>query len=497
MALISRTYQQNPKEKKFEGKRNVLAERISTIFAVLSSRDPNMPEDIAPAPENQYSTRRGNPRPEFFSSISGLWYVNPEYQQAVKDSHILAEHDFLIKSVIDKLARAVSEPETTAEFADGPHKERCEEIARNLFTRISWQKKKDQFVRALLLEGGLSTEISVSSDRRGIDDLAYIRHNGVVPLTDRFGKIVDPKKAYEYRDPETNRLLTIFRSWQVAEVNFVEAKNHNRGVPYLQAVRALLKQLNLLTKGSVQKFVLESASVEHINLPEAKDWDEVEEFKENTEHFLGANPGMMLRRVVTKGPVDFDRLTVEGNGVTSIDPHLLFLDLLFLSFGVPKEIFGFRAETMIRDMVTVSNNIYYELLRKIDKCLHTVLERALFVELGIQGFEPSSVPFKIRGGKFEPMRTYDLKPEALQSGSITPNEIRRASQLPRQDGDLAELFDTPGVVITPKMALMIAQGADWRTFDPNELFPLKRSGGKAGQTDDPQDIGAGIDSNED
>lgn len=474
-SLFARTVVPNPKNVIHANESMNLLRTITTMFSIVAGRDPDFPEDMAAQPAGEYSTSKSTKNPDFYASFAGLWAVSHKYQQTVKDCRFLSENDGIFKSIIAKISEGVAEPETWVKFEDTRDGRRASDIVKALLTRTDWQNNKERFVKAMLDEGGLSTEVVVSSLRpNNVDKIIYVPHNSIVPIVDKHGQFVDSNYAYEQRDPESDTFLSHFAAWQIAEANLTEAYRHDRGIPHLQAARLFLNQLNILTKGAVQKYVLESGSIEHINLPEAKDWKDVEVFKDENEAYLQGAPSAMVRQVFTKGKVLIDRIAAEGSGVTSTETHAFFADLVFLAAGVPKQVLGFQAETMIKDMVTIAMNNYYATLRKVQSRLHLVLRKIIILELAMQGIGASNVPFSIMGGQFQPLKTYDLPPEGLVSGAFSLNDVRTSSQLPPEEGNLAELFNTPGVKITPEMALMMAQGVDWRTIDPTILRSTKK-----------------------
>jgi len=436
---------------------------INKFTAMMQAfrQDVDMPENlVVPGPTEQLS-RTGTRHPQ--QHAFAIFGIRHDYHSAVRDCTKLGETNPVFSPIIRKLTRTVSDAETRVVFEDAvqiseeitvdPQVARAKEIVRNLLTRISWDDKKEEFVRTMLNEGGLSLEVVTSSKEDRVDRVEYRPHQSIFPLSDRQGSFIDPKLSYVQRDG-LGKTIASFALWQMVDVNLEESSFHNRGVPHLQTARQLLQYTGLMTKGLMQKWIRESGSIEHFNLEEARKWSEVDKFREVNEDMLNASPENLVRQLFTRGKVNIERLVADNNSQDTKAIEFM-LDLIFLAAGVPREIVGFKSNVLIKDMIDVAVDNYYQQLQKIQKRLFVALRKVINFELLINGIIPEDFPFTIQGGKFEVLRQVKKIPkEAIAEGAVSVNDIRRAINLPAL---IHPMWDIPGLYNDPITARAIAK----------------------------------------
>jgi hypothetical protein len=210
-----------------------------------------------------------------------------------------------------------------------------------------------------------------------------------------------------------------------------------------------------MTKGLMQKWVRESGSIEHFNLEEADNWNEVEEFKDNNQATLNASPESLVRQFFTKGKVNIERIIADAKASSTTDPADFMLELFFLSVGVPKEILGYKAHVVIKDMIEVAVENYYQLLNKIQNRLFVGLRQLIDLELLLNGILPEDVPYRIEGGKFKQIKQVTIPKEVIAQGAVSLNDLRRSAQLAPNPHPL---FDVPGLKMTSALGILLSQG---------------------------------------
>lgn len=446
-----------PMGPKKQAKKQGLIARITTWLQAAFRRDIDMREDLVAPDDNEVLTRSGNRRPELLYAYQ-LYAVSYDYQKAVSQCRRLSEENPIFSAVIRKLTNTIGDIPTEVVFDEAsPKAKEANDIVKSLLARTQWNEKKSSFIRAMLNEGGLSYEVILSSMRKTVDRIEYRPHNSICPQTDRAGNFRDPTRAYAQIDPTSQTELASFALWQMVDVNLEESYYHDRGIPHLQSARQLLTFINVMTKGLMQKWVRESGSIEHFNLEEADKWEEVEQFKENNQTTLNASPESLVRQFFSKGKVNIERILADAKASANIDPADFMLELFFLAVGVPKEVLGFKAHTVIRDMITVAIDNYYQLLSKIQGRLFVACRKLIDFELLLNGILPEDVPYRIEGGKFEQLRQLTIPKETIKQGAVSLNDLRRASQLAPYPHPL---FDVPGFALTPGLALLLARGKE-------------------------------------
>ncbi|HAA54138.1 MAG TPA: hypothetical protein DCE42_05250 [Myxococcales bacterium] len=412
----------------------------------------DVPEDLVVPGSDEYLTRLGSRRPEL-NHVFELFGISHDYQKAVSQCRRLSEQNPIFSAVSRKLTRTIGEIATTVTFDETkPQSEEASKVINDLLRRTLWNDKKEAFIKHMLNEGGLSFEVIMSSKRDSVDRIEYRPHNTIFPQVDSSGNVQDPTRAYTQIDPCTHAELATFALWQIVDVNLEDSYYHDRGIPHLQSSRQLLGFINLMTKGLMQKWVRESGSIEHFNLEEADKWEEIEKFKEINEVGLAASPENLVRQFFTKGKVSIERILADGKASANIDPADFMLELFFLAVGVPKEILGFKAHAVIRDMITVAIDNYYQLLNKIQSRLFAALRKLIDFELLLHGILPEDVPYRIEGGKFEQLRIPKVNEHAVKAGAVSMNELRKASGLPPHPHPF---FDLPGAQMTASLLVAI------------------------------------------
>lgn len=439
-------------------KRMGMVARITSWLQRTFGRNPDMREDMVVPDEREILTRMGRRHPEL-TYVYELYKVSYEYQEAVSQCRHLSEHNPIFSRVTRKLTGTIAEIPTEVVFEDeaDEQSQQANEIVKSLFRRVQADEKKENFLKAMLNEGGISFEVILSSMRNSVDRIEYRPHNSICPQTNDAGAFLDPKRAYTQIDPIAQGELASFALWQIVDVNLEESYYHDRGIPHLQSARQLLKFINVMTKGVMQKWVRESGSIEHFNLEEAEKWDEVEKFKSENETTLNASPESLVRQFFSKGKVNVERLLADAKSSTTTDPADFMLELFFLACGVPKEVLGFKAHTVIRDMITVAIDNYYQLLNKIQSRLFVAYRKLIDFELLLNGILPEDVPYRIEGGKFKQLKQVTIPKEAVTQGATSLNDQRRAIQLQPYPHPL---FDIPGFKMNTTIALLLWRGDD-------------------------------------
>jgi len=420
-----------------------------------------VPENLVVPSEKETLTRVGTRHPQ--QHAFAIFGIRHDYQSACRDCTRLGETNPVFAPIIRKLTRTVSDADTRVVFEDAvqlsedikidPQVAKAKEVVRNLLTRIDWDNKKEDFIRTMLNEGGISLEVVMSSQEDRVDRVEYRPHQSIFPLSDRQGSFNNPQLAYVQKDG-LGTVIASFALWQLLDVNLEESAFHNRGVPHLQTARQLLQYTGLMTKGLMQKWIRESGSIEHFNLEDARKWEEVEKFKDENKDTLNASPENLVRQFFTKGKVSIERVVADNNSQDTKSLEFM-LDLIFLAAGVPREIIGFKSNVLIKDMIDVAVDNYYQQLQKIQKRLFAALRKVVNFELLINGILPEDVPFTIQGGKFEVLRQVKKIPkEAIAEGVVSANDIRRSINLPAL---IHPMWDIPGLYNDPITARAIAK----------------------------------------
>jgi len=436
---------------------------INKFTAMMQAfrKDVEVPENLVVPAATETLSRTGTRHPQHHAFA--LFGIRHDYFSAVRDVTKLAETNPIFSPIIRKLTRTVSDADTRIVFEDAiqvseevktdPQVVKAKEIVRKLLTRVGWDEKKEDFIRAMLNEGGLSLEVVTSSEKDRVDRIEYRPHQSIFPMSDRQGSFINPQLAYVQKDG-LGKIIASFALWQMLDVNLEESSFHNRGVPHLQTARQLLQYTGLMTKGLMQKWIRESGSIEHFNLEDARKWEEVDKFREVNEDMLNASPESLIRQLFTRGKVNIERLTADTNSQDTKSLEFM-LDLIFLAAGVPREIIGFKSNVLIKDMIDVAVDNYYQQLQKIQKRLFVVLRKVINFELLINDILPEDVPFTIQGGKFEVLRQVKKIPkEAIAEGVVSANDIRRSINLPAL---IHPMWDIPGLYNDPITARAIAK----------------------------------------
>lgn len=459
-------------------KRSSRAERrkvgvVTKVTAMLQAFKTNIevPEDLVVPAKDEVLSRTGSRH--LAAHAFEIFGVSTDYRSAVTDCVSLAEKNPVFSPIIRKLTRTVAEAETRVVFDNAIFSEeetdtttKASEIVNKMLARIQWDNRKEEYIRSMLNEGGLSLELVVSNKQDRVDRVEYRPHYSIVPLSNSQGAFEDARRAFNQVD-SMGRVLATFALWQLADVNLEESAFHNRGVPHLQAARQLLQYTGMMTKGLMQKWIRESGSIEHFNLEDARKWEEVDRFRRENEETLNASPDNLVRQFFTKGKVEIERITADtvSQDTTSIE---FMLDLIFLAAGVAKEILGFKSKVVIKEMIEVAVDTYFQQLQKIQTRLHSVLRKVIDFELLINGIIPEDVPYKIVGGRFEVTRQVKKIPkEAIEIGAVSINDIRRSINLP---SFVHPMWDIPGLYNDSITARKIARasGIDL-PFDEEEL----------------------------
>lgn len=448
-----------------------LVKKISSLLQAFRN-DTDAPEDLVPPSTNEAFSRVGLEKVGY-SHIVKFLMVSPDYQQAVRDAKALAESNPVFTPIIRKLTMTVAEALTRVEFESGSSQGRkAQKIVDDMLKRVHWADNKAKYIKAMLNEGGISLEPVISNAKgRQIDKLEYRPHETIFPIKSKeTGTFADPKCAYIQQDSH-GKVLAQFSLWQMIDVNLEESEFHNRGIPHLQAARQLLEYVGSMAKGLMQKWLRESGSIEHFNLEDAKKWEELSKFQDENQDTINASPENLVRQFFTKGKVKIERLFADASSAETGSIEFM-LELIFLCAGISKELMGFKSHVVIRDMIELSMDNYFQTLNKIQNRLHAALRKAVDLELMLHGIPPEDVPYQIIGGAFEVARQVHITKDMTDKGSVSVNDIRKAANLPTYTNPL---FDVPGLYVSPLMALRLAENAGLEL--PDDISVLAAASG--------------------
>ncbi|MFH0989895.1 MAG: hypothetical protein V1799_07760 [bacterium] len=337
-----------------------------------------------------------------------IFGLAPDYLTGVMDCKKLSEANPIFSGIMDKVVGPVSDAETYVKVdkvdgsEDHPMRDKLEKDLNKMISSVEWNSYKDENLRNLLNEGGLTMELI--ADKTGIvRGLEYRPHYSIEPLTMN-GRFLNPEEAYYQFDVLTKEEIATFAKWQIAEVNWKESAFHSRGVPYLLASRKMLSGVGDMLSGAVQKWMRSGGEIEVFALKEAKDWKDVAMFKDNNAADLTPNSKSLVRQIYSKGDLTIDRLHGDqaADSTTVIE---FILELIFLSTGVSKEVMGFKGNLVIKDMASLSVDSYYRLMNRLQAKAHSVLRRACDIQVLLQvkkyGVLPENVEYELVGGSFQ------------------------------------------------------------------------------------------------
>lgn len=339
--------------------------------------------------------------------IFGVTDGSQNYLSSVYDCKRLAEGNPIFSGIMDKIVGPAAEPESyvTVKTISGkenhPMKKVIEKDLNTMIQAVGWNSSKEEWLRNLLNEGGLSLE--VLADKDGIiRGLEYRPHYTIKPMKVN-GIIVDPDHSYDQVDIQSRQTIASFARWQIAEANWRESSFHDRGVPYLAASRKILSSIGDMINGVVQKWMRSGGELEVYGLKDAKEWSDVELFKANNKDQLTPSSKLLIRQIITKGDVNVQRLHGDpGNSDTAVVEFLL--ELIFMATGVSKEIMGFKGHLVLKDMASLSVESYFRLLNRAQARLHQVLRRACDVQMLMRfakyGVLVEDIEYDIVGGVF-------------------------------------------------------------------------------------------------
>jgi hypothetical protein len=324
------------------------------------------------------------------------------------DCKRLSEGNPIFSAIIDKVVGPVADAESYVKVdkIDGkeehPQKAAVEKELNRLVEAVNWNDNKDENLRHLLNEGGLSME--VVADRTGvIRGLEYRPHYSIMPLTVN-GKFTDPEIAYKQFDILSKETVAVFAKWQIAEANWKQSAFHDRGIPYLMSSRRMLSSVGDMLNGVVQKWMRSGGELETFALKSASDWKDVEAFKQQNKGDLTPNSKALVRQIFSKGDIDIQRLHGDANADSTAVIEFL-LELIFMATGVSKEIMGFKGNLVVKDMASISLDSYYRLLTRVQDRSNKVLRRAcdiqLLTQVGKFGVLPEKIEYSLVGGVFQ------------------------------------------------------------------------------------------------
>ena len=431
-------------------RRKGLVNRVTAMLQAFRA-DADMPEDLVVPDGSEVLSRMGMRRVEQ-GSIVQFMNISPSYSQAVRDSRRLDESSPVFTAIFNKLTRTIAEAPTRVEFSGSPRSKEASEVIAKFLSRVQLEEKKALLIRNMLREGGLSMEVVLSSVSQRIDRLEPRPHDSIKPIVNSQGAFLDSAHAYEQIDP-MGQPVAKFALWQIIDVNLEESSFHDRGVPHMQSARQLMEYVSVMSKGLMQKWVRESGSIEHFNMEDARKWEDVEEFQARNQDTLNASPDNLIRQFFTRGKVKIERVVADArtHQTNSIE---FMLELIFLCAGVSKEIMGFKSHVVVRDMIDLQIDNYYQTLSKIQSRFFAGLRKAIDLELLLHGMLPEDLPYRVIGGRFDVTRQVRIDKFAIDVGAVSLNDIRRASNLPPNSNPL---WDQPGLYNDPATARRLAE----------------------------------------
>ncbi len=384
-------------------KLNSVAQAVTTLWARAESAS-ETPQVVA---TSESGRRYDSYMNELLQSFE-IFGVANDYLTAVNDCKRLSETNPIFSGIMDKVVGPVAEHESYVKVdkiagnENHPKRKIIEKDLNKLIEVVDWNEHKDEYLRNMLNEGGLSCEL-VADNTGMIRGLEYRPHHSIVPMLVN-GKIVDPDYAYEQVDVYSREKVADFAKWQIAEVNWKESWYHRRGIPYLMASRRMLSSVGDMINGAVSKWMRSGGEIEVFNLKNAKAWTDVDAFKTNNAADLTPNTKRLIRQIFTKGDVEVDRL--HGDNMADSTAVIEFLlELIFMSTSVSKEVMGFKGDLVIKDMANLSLDSYYRLLNRVQSRGHKVLKRACDLQMLIwnqkYGVLPEEVEYEIVGGVFQ------------------------------------------------------------------------------------------------
>lgn len=381
---------------------NAVAKAITTTWAKSGA------QEVKPAEEMSSVGKRFDSATTGLMMAFDIFGLAPDYLTGVMDCKRLSEGNPIFSAVVDKVVGPVADAETYVKVDKVDGKEEhaqkipIEKELNRLVQEVKWNKVKDEILRHMLNEGGLSME--VIADRAGmIRGLEYRPHYSIQPLTEN-GRFQNPEIAYRQFDVMSKENIATFAKWQIAEVNWKESAFHDRGVPYLMSSRRMLSSVGDMLNAVVQKWMRSGGEIETFALKTATDWKDVEMFKQQNKADLTPNARAMIRQIFTKGEVDIQRLHGDSSADSTAVIEFL-LELIFMATGVSKEIMGFKGNLVVKDMASISLDSYYRLLNHVQERSNDVLRRAcdvqLLTQVGKYGVLPEKVDYTIVGGQFQ------------------------------------------------------------------------------------------------
>ncbi|GEM_PF-3110708 len=351
---------------------------------------------------SRYDSRMGQQLMAF-----DIFGVSSDYLTGVIDCKRLSENNPIFSGLMDRVVGPVADAESYVKIdkIDGreghPMAKVITKDLNKLIEIVKWNDNKDEYLRHMLNEGGLSCE--VIADSQGIvRALEYRPHYTIEPQLVN-GKIVNPDEAYHQIDSLSREVIATFAKWQIAESTWKKSAFQTRGIPYLMASRRMLSSVGDMVNGVVSKWMRSGGEIEVFNLKNATQWKDVDEFKNNNLTDLTPNSKRLIRQLFTKGDVEVQRL--HGDNMQDSTAVIEFLlELIFLATGVSKEVVGFKGHLVLKDMASISLDSYYRLLSRVQSRSHVVLRRACDIQLLTQvakyGVLPEQVEYEIVGGSF-------------------------------------------------------------------------------------------------
>jgi len=381
---------------------NAVAKAVTTAWAKSGAAE------VKPQETTSEVGRRHDSAATGLRMAFDIFGMAPDYLTGVMDCKRLSEGNPIFSAIIDKVVGPVADPETYVKVDKVDGKEEhaqkipIEKELNRLIQEVRWNENKDELLRHLLNEGGLSME--VIADRAGvIRGLEYRPHYSIAPLTEN-GRFVNPEAAYKQFDILSREEIATFAKWQIAEANWKESAFHDRGIPYLMSSRRMLSSVGDMLNGVVQKWMRSGGEIETFALKTATDWKDVEMFKQQNKADLTPNSRALIRQIFSKGEVDIQRLHGDSSADSTAVIEFL-LELIFMATGVSKEIMGFKGNLVVKDMASISLDSYYRLLNRVQERSNAVLRRACDIQLLTQvstfGILPEKIEYSLVGGVFQ------------------------------------------------------------------------------------------------
>ncbi|RQW07506.1 MAG: hypothetical protein EH225_01710 [Calditrichaeota bacterium] len=433
--------------------------------------------------DEQTTTVTGKPYDSYLQQVLKMYDIfgigDPDYLKSVQDCKKLTEYNPVFSAIMRKVVKPVAQVKTTIKVHsilgnDGDSRiEDLEYELNELVRRTFWNENKDEYLKNMLNEGGLSVEVIVDHERL-IQGLEYRPHYSIIPLTDLNKRFPDPELAYKQIDVSTGDPVAFFAKWQILERNWEESSFHDRGIPYLQSARKTLEAVGDMINGMVQKWIRSGGELEVFMLKDANNWEDVEEFKRMNRDSLTPTQNDLIRQFFGRGDILIDRK--HGDKLDNDTQAIEFLlEIIFMAVGVPKEILGFKSHVVIKDMAELSESSYTDLLQAVQDKSHWIFRKACDFQILLlnQRFHllPEDIDYTVIGKEFKKESQDKVVDRATKIVDIL---IKVMGQMNLGGEERkAELLAKIGMVLEKELADYELNFQEMKDITPEEIAKVK------------------------